>query len=278
MYSQNDWRLYQSDELYHHGIKGQKWGVRRYQNSDGSLTDEGRKRYGSDKQSYREYVSFPPNGGMHITTTPPANMARIPNGPYNANGKLTKAGKEFQKQIDNAYDNYTKFDKYGYEQADKVKSYEDWNEAYSALYWSRFERGSIEDRLLRNYRNFCEDGDRFNFEDTKRFVKGQLPTMSKEQEEFFDDRFETDYSKNIWSKADLTKGRKYESSYYDADPNSKQYKDLYKGILAKAREGLDYQLLGFSEIEADGDTLTKEQREARKECDDLLKELDRQKK
>ncbi len=31
--------------LAHHGIKGQKWGVRRYQNPDGTLTDEGRKRY-----------------------------------------------------------------------------------------------------------------------------------------------------------------------------------------------------------------------------------------
>lgn len=32
-------------ELYHWGIKGQKWGVRRYQNKDGSLTPAGRKRY-----------------------------------------------------------------------------------------------------------------------------------------------------------------------------------------------------------------------------------------
>ena len=33
------------NELYHWGIKGMKWGVRRYQNSDGSLTAAGRKRY-----------------------------------------------------------------------------------------------------------------------------------------------------------------------------------------------------------------------------------------
>ena len=35
------------EELKHHGIKGMKWGVRRFQNADGSLTPEGRKRYGS---------------------------------------------------------------------------------------------------------------------------------------------------------------------------------------------------------------------------------------
>lgn len=38
-----------SDELYHHGIKNQKWGVRRYQNPDGSLTALGRIHYGVGK-------------------------------------------------------------------------------------------------------------------------------------------------------------------------------------------------------------------------------------
>jgi hypothetical protein len=34
-------------ELYHHGIKGQRWGVRRYQNADGSYTAAGKARRGS---------------------------------------------------------------------------------------------------------------------------------------------------------------------------------------------------------------------------------------
>ena len=48
--------LISSDELYHHGIKGQKWGVRKYQNKDGSLTAEGRKRYADSMADTKTYT------------------------------------------------------------------------------------------------------------------------------------------------------------------------------------------------------------------------------
>ena len=42
-------------ELQHYGIPGMKWGVRRYQNSDGSLTPKGQKRYLKHPSEYKRY-------------------------------------------------------------------------------------------------------------------------------------------------------------------------------------------------------------------------------
>lgn len=47
--------------LAHHGIKGQKWGVRRYQNPDGTLTEEGRKHYQAIAADPITSVSKPTN-------------------------------------------------------------------------------------------------------------------------------------------------------------------------------------------------------------------------
>ena len=48
---------YYGNELYHHGIKGQKWGVRRYQNADGTLTAKGVKRYAKKGYAQDAYNS-----------------------------------------------------------------------------------------------------------------------------------------------------------------------------------------------------------------------------
>lgn len=48
--------MYYESELYHHGIKGQKWGVRRFQNSDGTLTAAGQKRYSEREAKDRAFA------------------------------------------------------------------------------------------------------------------------------------------------------------------------------------------------------------------------------
>lgn len=45
------WQYNYSIELYHHGIKGMRWGIRRFQKKDGSLTNIGKKRY-DDSESF----------------------------------------------------------------------------------------------------------------------------------------------------------------------------------------------------------------------------------
>lgn len=53
--------------VYHSGIKGMKWGVRRYQNSDGTLTDAGKKRYARDARE-KEYNKQDDSGTYYKLT------------------------------------------------------------------------------------------------------------------------------------------------------------------------------------------------------------------
>lgn len=57
----------ENNELYHYGKKGQKWGVRRYQNEDGTLTEAGKKRYARDAKE-KGYNKQDENGTYYKTS------------------------------------------------------------------------------------------------------------------------------------------------------------------------------------------------------------------
>lgn len=92
---ENRFSKYIPKHLEHHGILGQKWGIRRYQNKDGSLTEVGKKRYGDSGLTDRDAARLEKNiSTLHENST---NARRSYKQEKTLREKKAKANKEVTK-------------------------------------------------------------------------------------------------------------------------------------------------------------------------------------
>lgn len=143
------------NELYHHGIKGMHWGVRRFQKSDGTLTDAGKKRYGDSNT-----VSNKKKTGFGKTKGPKKKKRK----------KLTKYQKDLIKSgailgaellavyatnkiLDKAYEKEEAEWRKSYEKAQReYEDYQDWYRNWSKN-WNSGQQSSSGSRTGSQYRS-----------------------------------------------------------------------------------------------------------------------------
>ena len=88
--------------LYHHGIKGQKWGVRRFQNADGTYTSAGkerRRKEDSYSDDYKNYKKLSKKNPKELSTKELEEINRRDNAMSQYNRNHVTTGKVFVNKL-----------------------------------------------------------------------------------------------------------------------------------------------------------------------------------
>ena len=165
--------------LYHHGILGQKWYIRRFQNSDGSLTSEGRKRYSvgdKDKKTngYKsvEGVKFNKEFGKVYANSPEIRKA---------GEELYKKNKAVTKQFDELTDLYGK-------ENDRLRNDSAFISKMANKMKTDFglEKGDIDDPEL--LLSFADD---VVYDNIRKYYSSELKSKEADLQKSFDDYYDS---------------------------------------------------------------------------------------
>jgi hypothetical protein len=204
-----------NDELMHYGVRGMKWGIRRFQNPDGSLTKAGIRRYG-DKSPYEVVTSD--GDTFHVSKGSKNN--------YNTrHSKVTKTWGQHNKEVDDAKAKKRISKQYAKEQA---KGDEDLKKSYNRMYVDAYNKAA--DKM--------NGGgiDRYNRAQEKKYGKDYVKRSGYEND--YMKMFNKEVSKNL-SKS-MYEFTKSNSHYKKATEFVKKYDMLSWDELAKSNsEGIN---------------------------------------
>ena len=161
--SRGDFSYDDSECIEHHGVLGQKWGVRRYQNADGSLTAAGKKHIS------KEYAKAQAKGDKQLQS----NYNRLYIQAYN---------KSADTMNDGGIDKFNKSQekKYGKDYANRDGYMKDYEEAFSKLFEENFSKTLSE---------FIDSNS--DYKKAKSFVKQYnmqtWDTLAKQNSEYYDE-------------------------------------------------------------------------------------------
>ena len=204
-----------NEELMHYGVLGMKWGVRRYQNPDGSLTKAGMRRY-KDKSPYE-------------VTTSDGDTFRVSKGSKNnyntKHSKVTKTWGQHYREIDDAKAKKRISKQYAKEQA---KGDEALRKSYNRMYVDAYNKAA--DKM--------NSGgiDRYNRSQEKKYGEDYAKRSGYEND--YIKMFNKEVSKNL-SKS-MYEFTKSNSNYKKATELVKKYDMLSWDELAKSNsEGMN---------------------------------------
>lgn len=217
----NDYRAYVEcdyNSIYHHGIKGQEWGVRRFQNPDGSLTPEGKRRYSQNFYNELRSVTKDRYSGKNEEV---AEIAR-----RNIGARITK---EQLKKLKASEDKF-------YNAPDKNWTYDK-------------EADQIANNILNNMKN------NFNDEDVSRIKKNYLEYCkqkyhsSESNLKKISSDIDKSLKRNLSAKDHNT--YKWDNSLFEAVLADKETSKKYWDEIAKAKADYDKRYAKEQKIYSD---------------------------